>query len=145
MRWTSKAMNLKGNHESARPSGRNTRFLAATGSNSLHGAVAQLFFTSRLFIASMSSALSSNPKISALLAMRAGDVDLGITTTSRCAFHRNTTCAGLTPCLSAKRTTMGSVNNAPPCASGEYAVTVTPRDCVYRTNSSLAHSGCDSI
>ena len=145
MRCTSIAINLKGNHEIARPSGRRNLFLDATGANSLHGAVAQLFMTSNTFIASMSSSLSSKPNKSALLAMRFAEVDLGMTTTSRCTFHLSTTCAGVTPYFFANPTRISFSNNSPPCAKGEYAVTVNPFDCEYLTNESLLHSGCDSI
>jgi sulfite reductase beta subunit-like hemoprotein len=43
-----------------------------------------------------------------LIAIRSGLVDFGMTTTSCSMCQRITTCAGVTPCASAMRTSRGS-------------------------------------
>ena len=95
-------------------SGRRTLFRLAAGPISLHGDGVVVTFASSDSILRMSSSSNPNPNTSAFCAMRLGVTDLGMTTTPRSTFQRSSTCAGVTPCLSAMDVTVGSVNTAPP-------------------------------
>lgn len=73
------------------------------------------------------------------------EVDLGMTTTSRCTFYFSIICVGVILYFFVNLMRILFLNNFFFCVKGEYVVIVNFFDCEYLINESLFYSGCDSI